>query len=125
VLEEIAKTRRVAYAWSTASVRCTPSRSNPGEEIPSLRQRHEEGSRHPRPQQPELAFANTIEAIIHGANRVDATMAGMGRGAGNCPMELMIGFLRNPSSSCGHSTRSCKSNFCHEPRGRMGPFRST
>jgi len=44
----------------------------------------------------QLAFANTIEAIIHGANRVDATMAGLGRGAGNCPMELIIGFLRNP-----------------------------
>jgi 4-hydroxy 2-oxovalerate aldolase len=44
----------------------------------------------------QLAFANTIEAIIHGANRIDATMAGMGRGAGNCPMELLLGFLRNP-----------------------------
>jgi len=44
----------------------------------------------------QLAFANTIEAIIHGANRVDATMAGLGRGAGNCPMELLFGFLRNP-----------------------------
>ncbi|MGQ9575172.1 MAG: aldolase catalytic domain-containing protein [Thermoguttaceae bacterium] len=44
----------------------------------------------------QLAFANTIEAIIHGANRVDATMFGLGRGAGNCPMELLIGFLRNP-----------------------------
>jgi 4-hydroxy 2-oxovalerate aldolase len=44
----------------------------------------------------QLAFANTIEAIIHGANRIDATMAGLGRGAGNCPMELLLGFLRNP-----------------------------
>ena len=44
----------------------------------------------------QLAFANTIEAIILGANRVDASMAGIGRGAGNCPMELLIGFLRNP-----------------------------
>jgi 4-hydroxy 2-oxovalerate aldolase len=44
----------------------------------------------------QLAFANSIEAIILGANRVDATMAGIGRGAGNCPMELLIGFLRNP-----------------------------
>jgi len=44
----------------------------------------------------QLAFANTIEAIIHGADRVDASMAGLGRGAGNCPMELLIGFLRNP-----------------------------
>jgi 4-hydroxy 2-oxovalerate aldolase len=45
----------------------------------------------------QLAFANTIEAIIHGSNRVDATAAGIGRGAGNCPMELLIGFLRNPN----------------------------
>lgn len=44
----------------------------------------------------QLAFANTIEAIIHGVNRIDATMAGIGRGAGNCPMELLLGFLRNP-----------------------------
>ena len=44
----------------------------------------------------QLGFANTIESIIHGANRADASMAGLGRGAGNCPMELLIGFLRNP-----------------------------
>ena len=44
----------------------------------------------------QLAFANSIEAIIHGANRIDATMGGMGRGAGNCAMELLLGFLRNP-----------------------------
>ena len=44
----------------------------------------------------QLAFANTIEAIILGANRIDASMAGLGRGAGNCPMELLLGFLRNP-----------------------------
>ncbi|PWU09245.1 MAG: nucleoid-structuring protein H-NS [Verrucomicrobia bacterium] len=44
----------------------------------------------------QLAFANTIEAIILGANMLDATIAGLGRGAGNCPMELLIGFLHNP-----------------------------
>lgn len=44
----------------------------------------------------QLAFANSIEAIILGANLIDATMGGLGRGAGNCPMELLIGFLRNP-----------------------------
>jgi 4-hydroxy 2-oxovalerate aldolase len=44
----------------------------------------------------QLAFANTVEAIILGANRVDATMLGLGRGAGNCPMEILLGFLRNP-----------------------------
>ncbi len=44
----------------------------------------------------QLAFANTIEAIILGCNRVDATMLGLGRGAGNCHMEILLGFLRNP-----------------------------
>jgi 4-hydroxy 2-oxovalerate aldolase len=44
----------------------------------------------------QLAFANTIEGIVKGANFIDATMAGLGRGAGNCPMELLIGFLHNP-----------------------------
>ena len=44
----------------------------------------------------QLAFANTIEALITGANRLDSTMMGLGRGAGNCPTELLIGFLRNP-----------------------------
>ncbi len=43
-----------------------------------------------------LAFANTIEGIILGANFLDGTMAGLGRGAGNCPMELLISFLHNP-----------------------------
>jgi 4-hydroxy 2-oxovalerate aldolase len=44
----------------------------------------------------QLAFANTIEGIRMGANMVDASMYGIGRGAGNCPMELLIGFLKNP-----------------------------
>lgn len=44
----------------------------------------------------QLAYANTIEACIVGANRLDATINGMGRGAGNCPLELLIGFLHNP-----------------------------
>ena len=44
----------------------------------------------------QLAFANTIEALSAGVNYLDATMMGMGRGAGNCPMELLISLLRNP-----------------------------
>ena len=43
-----------------------------------------------------LAFANTIEALICGANFLDATIDGIGRGAGNCALELLIGFLHNP-----------------------------
>ena len=44
----------------------------------------------------QLGFANTIETIVLGATRADATIGGLGRGAGNCPMELLLGFLRNP-----------------------------
>jgi 4-hydroxy 2-oxovalerate aldolase len=44
----------------------------------------------------QLAFANTVEAIICGINRLDATIYGMGRGAGNCPLELLLAFLKNP-----------------------------
>lgn len=44
----------------------------------------------------QLAYANTIEALIVGANRLDASLAGLGRGAGNCPMELLLNFLHNP-----------------------------
>ena len=44
----------------------------------------------------QLAFANTIECIRCGANMLDATMLGIGRGAGNCPLELLVSFLKNP-----------------------------
>lgn len=44
----------------------------------------------------QLAFGNTIEAIIHNANYLDSTIFGMGRAAGNCPTELLLGFLKNP-----------------------------
>ena len=44
----------------------------------------------------QLAFANTIEAVGDGVDWLDATYNGMGRGAGNCSMENLIGFLHNP-----------------------------
>lgn len=44
----------------------------------------------------QLAFANTISAIISGINYLDATLYGIGRGAGNCPLELLTSFLKNP-----------------------------
>ncbi len=44
----------------------------------------------------QLAFANTIAACAYGASYLDASMSGMGRGAGNCMMEQLISFLKNP-----------------------------
>jgi len=44
----------------------------------------------------QLAMSNTITAIIENCNMLDATLLGMGRGAGNCPMEILIAFLKNP-----------------------------
>ncbi len=46
-----------------------------------------------------LAFANTIEALSYGVSYLDATASAMGRGAGNCAMELLLGFLKNPKYS--------------------------
>jgi 4-hydroxy 2-oxovalerate aldolase len=44
----------------------------------------------------QLAFANTIQAIIDGANILDASIFGIGRGPGNCTLELLLTFLKNP-----------------------------
>ena len=44
----------------------------------------------------QLAFANTITALTRGVSYLDATINGMGRGAGNCSSEQLLGFLKNP-----------------------------
>lgn len=44
----------------------------------------------------QLAMSNTVTALMGGATYLDATLLGMGRGAGNCPVEILIAFLKNP-----------------------------
>jgi len=66
----------------------------------------------------QLAYANTIEALILGASRLDATINGMGRGAGNCPLELLIGFLHNPKFKL-RPILQCIENSCLPLLGKM------
>jgi len=44
----------------------------------------------------QLAFSNSIEAILAGAQFVDCSLYGMGRAAGNCTTELILSFMDNP-----------------------------
>ena len=44
----------------------------------------------------QMAFSNTVTGIINGSRMLDATMLGIGRGAGNCNMEILLSFLKNP-----------------------------
>ncbi|WP_163707095.1 aldolase catalytic domain-containing protein [Mangrovibacterium lignilyticum] len=44
----------------------------------------------------QLAMSNTITSLMGGATYLDATLLGMGRGAGNCPIEILTAFLKNP-----------------------------
>jgi len=44
----------------------------------------------------QLAFANTLTAVDHGVELLDASVYGMGRAAGNCNTELLVAHLPNP-----------------------------
>ena len=41
----------------------------------------------------QCAFANTIAAISRGADIADCTLAGLGKGAGNCPTEMLVKYV--------------------------------
>lgn len=44
----------------------------------------------------QLGFSNTLAALKAGALFCDATITGIGRGAGNCPLELLLTALKSP-----------------------------
>ena len=41
----------------------------------------------------QMAFANSLEAMRCGVHMIDATIYGMGRAAGNLPIEILVAFL--------------------------------
>jgi 4-hydroxy 2-oxovalerate aldolase len=59
----------------------------------------------------QLAFANTQQAIIDGVNLLDATINGIGRGAGNCNLELLLNFLKNPKFDVGPVYKAIQEQF--------------
>jgi len=58
-----------------------------------------------------LAFANTIETMSYGVSYLDASVQGMGRGAGNCAIELLLGFLKNPKYNMYHILKFIEKNM--------------
>ena len=61
----------------------------------------------------QLGFANTIEAIRKGANYLDGTIFGIGRAAGNCPLELLLSFLKNPKFNLDPILEVIAKERCH------------
>lgn len=41
-----------------------------------------------------LAFINSLNAALAGCRYLDASLGGMGKGGGNLPLELIVGYLR-------------------------------
>lgn len=52
----------------------------------------------------QLAFANTLEALNNGVDIVDATIFGMGRGAGNLPLETLVAYFEKTLNNKKYNT---------------------
>lgn len=46
----------------------------------------------------QCAFANTLAALLEGADIADCTISGLGKGAGNCPTEMLAFAMREKYS---------------------------
>lgn len=47
----------------------------------------------------QMAFANSLRAVEEGVTYLDASILGMGRGAGNLPIEILLGYLEKSSNT--------------------------
>lgn len=47
----------------------------------------------------QLAFANALQAIKEGASFIDGSTYGLGRGAGNLPIEILLSFLQKEGNN--------------------------
>jgi len=52
----------------------------------------------------QLGFANTLEAIKNSVDIVDGTVYGIGRGAGNLPIEILLSYLEKNSDKNSYNT---------------------
>ena len=48
-----------------------------------------------------MAIANSLAAIDAGANRIDGSVAGLGAGAGNTPLEVFVAVLERMQANHG------------------------
>jgi len=47
----------------------------------------------------QMAFANALQAIKEGASVIDASIYGLGRGAGNLPVEILLSYLQSEGNT--------------------------